>query len=216
VTVTVPSDGPDVLLDEYIVATERVCDYLTRFSGLNPGDLDTASSSFRLHAFKSTYLRLRALLDGGAVLVGHGLRKDARELGILVPPAQAADTVRLWKLPHQRFLSLKFLASYLLGADIQGTVHDSGEDARAALRLYQAWERVRAAAGAEGVERLTHALYQLGRENGWRAAGAAIAGGVADAGFAAAAAALAGAGVESRVLLALGFPAQREAGVPPK
>jgi hypothetical protein len=154
------------------------------------------------------------LLDSGAVLVGHGLRKDARELNIFVPEAQSADTVRLWKLPQQRYLSLRFLASHLLGLDIQGNVHDSGEDALVALRLYQAWARVRAATGIEGVERLTHALYHVGRASGFRAAGAAAGAHAissttetirtpADV----ATAALVGAGVSITVLRALGLPA---------
>jgi PAB-dependent poly(A)-specific ribonuclease subunit 2 len=196
------------LMDEYTVATERVWDHLTRFSGINPGDLDTATSPYRLHAYKATYLRLRALLDGGAVLVGHGLRKDARELNIFVPSTQAADTVRLWKLPQQRYLSLRFLASHLLGLDIQGNVHDSKEDALVALRLYQAWARVRSAAGLDGVERLTHALYQVGRTSGWRAAGAAAHSSTAGASLTpaeVAAAALTGAGVSDTVIAALGL-----------
>jgi hypothetical protein len=194
VTVVVPGQGGgggapppvSVLMDEHIVATTRVWDHLTRFSGLHAGDLDTATSPHRLHAFKATYLRLRCLLDGGAVFVGHGLRKDSHELGVLVPPAQAADTVRLWHLPGNRFLSLRFLASFILGLDIQGTVHDSAEDALVALRLYEAWARVRAAAGQEGVDKLLHALYAVGRASGWRAA---TAGGGAEAAAAAAAAA---------------------------
>ena len=207
-----------VLMDEHAVATERVWDHLTRFSGINPGDLDTATSPFRLHAYKATYLRLRALLDSGAVLVGHGLRKDARELNIFVPEAQSADTVRLWKLPQQRYLSLRFLASHLLGLDIQGNVHDSGEDALVALRLYQAWARVRAATGIEGVERLTHALYHVGRASGFRAAGAAAAGAHASSTDTirtpadVATAALVGAGVSITVLKALGLPSSSSSG----
>ena len=197
-----------VLMDEHAVATERVWDHLTRFSGINPGDLDTSTSPFRLHAYKASYLRLRALLDGGAVLVGHGLRKDARELNIFVPEAQAADTVRLWKLPQHRLLSLRFLASHLLGLDIQGNVHDSGEDALVALRLYQAWARVRAATGTEGVKRLTDALYSVGRASGFRAACAAAGTHATDAVRTpadVATAALVGAGVSAPVLKALGL-----------
>jgi hypothetical protein len=34
-------------------------------------------------------------------------------------PFQIRDTVELWRLPHQRKISLRFLASYLLNKDIQ-------------------------------------------------------------------------------------------------
>lgn len=44
--------------------------------------------------------------------------------------------MELFRFPRQRMLSLRFLASYLLGFQIQAHCHDSLEDARAALRLY--------------------------------------------------------------------------------
>jgi len=45
--------------------------------------------------------------------------------------------VELFHFKRQRKLSLRFLASYLLGLDIQATTHDSIEDARTAVRLYE-------------------------------------------------------------------------------
>lgn len=55
---------------------------------------------------------------------------------ILPPPRQVIDTVHLWSLPGQRKISLRFLAQYLLNISIQGETHDSIEDARIALALY--------------------------------------------------------------------------------
>lgn len=49
---------------------------------------------------------------------------------------QVIDTVNLWSLSGQRKISLRFLAHYLLGMNIQGETHDSIEDARIALALY--------------------------------------------------------------------------------
>lgn len=46
--------------------------------------------------------------------------------------------MELFHFKRQRKLSLRFLASYLLGASIQQDTHDSIVDARTALQLFQA------------------------------------------------------------------------------
>lgn len=50
---------------------------------------------------------------------------------------QVIDTVFLFHFKRQRKLSLRFLASYVLQEDIQQNTHDSIEDARTAVKLYQ-------------------------------------------------------------------------------
>lgn len=125
-------------IDDYIQSVEPVYDHLTRYSGLLPGDLDAESSRRHLTTLRKAYMKLRFMVDRGCVFVGHGLKKDFRMLNIVVPKDQIVDTMDLFWPGRGRRLSLKFLVAFFLGlgSGFQEDVHDSIEDATAALRLY--------------------------------------------------------------------------------
>ena len=154
-------------IDDYILKTEAVVDYLTRFSGIVPGDLDPNTSRHHLVTLKTSYLKLRKLVDQGVTFVGHGLKKDFNMINIHVPADQIIDTVHLFHLPGQRMIGLAFLVKHLLGAGIQDSSqgHDSIEDAHGALLLYKKYRELKLNGKLEEV---LHKLYEIGHKNRWK------------------------------------------------
>ncbi|KAI8846356.1 ubiquitin carboxyl-terminal hydrolase-domain-containing protein [Chytridium lagenaria] len=153
-------------IDEYITTSEPVVDYLTEYSGIKSGDLDSAVSTRPLVPLKAAYKKLRHLVDLGCVFVGHGLKKDFRIINILIPSNQVIDTVDIfWIKERQRKLSLRFLSWSLLRSDIQMDSHDSVEDARTALQLYKKYlELMQQGVFEDTLER----LYEEGRTYNFR------------------------------------------------
>ncbi|KAF4692635.1 poly(A)-specific ribonuclease [Perkinsus olseni] len=167
-----PDDGDEGIkegtpfIDHYLRIDEsEIKDFVTRFSGLVPGDLDPKTSRHWLVSSKSVCEKLRFLVDCGCRFVGHGLSTDFRIINLFVPQRNIRDTVELFHLPGQRYLSLKFLAQHLLGSSIQTDTHCSVEDARAALQLYRKYQELE----AEGtLDDKIKQLYEIGRQQGWK------------------------------------------------
>ena len=150
-------------IDDYISISEPVVDYVTKYSGVSPGDLDPVVSIHPLVPLKVAYKKLWLLLNLGCIFVGHGLIKDFRNIDIFVPKAQIVDTVTLFQnlTRSRRNLSLRFLAWYLLHENIQSEAHDSIEDALTALKL---WRKYQEFQDAGIVEKMIDEIYTAGRK----------------------------------------------------
>ncbi|CAD2218285.1 Ubiquitin carboxyl-terminal hydrolase/Exonuclease, putative [Angomonas deanei] len=159
-------DGDErTIMDDYVHIPEEIEDYVTQYSGIHPGDLDPATSTKCLTCLKATYLKLRALVDGGVTFVGHGLGQDFRVCNIAVPKKQIIDTLEIFHKPNARYLSLRFLAYHVLRENVQEDEHDSIEDARTSLRLYRKYEELKALGKFDEVLDL---LMAKGAESGWQ------------------------------------------------
>ncbi|KAI8925842.1 ubiquitin carboxyl-terminal hydrolase-domain-containing protein [Entophlyctis helioformis] len=125
-------------IDDYVLMTQPVVNYLTEFSGITPEDLDPALSRHPLVTLKTAYAKLRMLLDLGCTFIGHGLKMDCRTINMIIPPSQIIDTVDIFHIKKLgRKLSLRYLVWFFFAEDIQLHTHDSIEDARSALRIYE-------------------------------------------------------------------------------
>ena len=102
----------------------------------------------------------------GAIFVGHGLASDFRTINLIVPKEQVIDTYELfWLRSKGRRLSLKFLAWYLLNQSVQVATHDSIEDARTALLLYQKYLELKEAGTLQDTLK---DIYEKGNQLGFK------------------------------------------------
>ncbi|XP_075160300.1 uncharacterized protein LOC142233302 [Haematobia irritans] len=140
--VSIVNKRGEVILDKFVKPRESVTDYRTSVSGIRPHDIENGED------FKKVQEEVVQLLQG-KILVGHAIGNDLAVLHIKHPYTQIRDTARYKPLSrlvaNGRTPSLKRLSQAILGMEIQTGEHNSVEDARAAMNIYNRlsseWEK---------------------------------------------------------------------------
>eukprot|EP00198_Chlamydomonas_reinhardtii_P002059 XP_001691395.1 PAN2-like protein [Chlamydomonas reinhardtii] len=172
VAVVAAEPGPlagSCCVDDYIRAVEPTYDYLTRWSGICPGDLDPQVSRHYTTTLKHTYLKLKWVRGpgGGAELkwvrgpgagrlaaVGVQGRRQGDEGGYLLD----CGCVFVGHDLRKDFRCINMVVPpEQLG-------HDAIEDARTAMRLYHKYLELTA---NDTFERVLNEMYAWGKANGW-------------------------------------------------
>ena len=118
-----------VLMDDLVLPSHKVVDYVTEFSGMTAKILENVTT--RLEQVQASLLRFIRKQD---ILVGHSLENDL--IACRWIHQNVIDTAVLFRSNGARKHSLKHLSNVLLQKKIQdGSHHCSEEDAAAALEL---------------------------------------------------------------------------------
>jgi PAB-dependent poly(A)-specific ribonuclease subunit 2 len=104
-------------------------------------------------------------VKSGCIFVGHGLCQDFLMVNLVVPNHQIIDTVEIFHQDRMRYISLRFLANYILGRDMQQDTHDSLEDAMAAYEIYMKALELKKTGK---FKKVLNELYEHGRKTDWK------------------------------------------------
>ncbi|XP_055905187.1 RNA exonuclease 4 [Eupeodes corollae] len=140
--VSIVKKSGEVIMDKFVKPREHVTDYRTSVSGIRPQDIEHGEQFEKVQNEVITTLQ-------GKILVGHGIYNDLAVLSIKHPSSNIRDTARYKPLArlvsNGRTPSLKRLSQAILGKEIQTGEHNSVEDARAAMSIYNRlsldWEK---------------------------------------------------------------------------
>lgn len=130
----------DTLYDKYVQPQEDVTDFRTHVSGIRKQDLISSKAI----TFKQAQRDVAAIVKD-RILVGHGLNNDLKVLLMHHPTWLVRDTTKYKPFCPHRPRKLKDLVKEKLNQTIQEGSHDSVDDARAVMLLYNTvkfeWEQ---------------------------------------------------------------------------
>jgi DNA polymerase III epsilon subunit-like protein len=138
-SVSVVNEFGNQVYFSYAQTNKPVTDYRYKYSGIKKEHLANAPSFAQVQAEVKSFIE-------GHVIVGHSLENDFRALGFFPPRYLMRDTAhdvkrllsRAGRPRKLRRITWEFLGMIIQDSD-QG--HDPCEDARAALLLYQRYEK---------------------------------------------------------------------------
>ncbi|CAR26270.1 hypothetical protein ZYGR_0H00780 [Zygosaccharomyces rouxii] len=123
-----------VIMDEYVKPRERVVDWRTWVSGIEPKHMRIAIDYKEVQQKVADILRDR-------ILVGHAVAHDLSALALKHPRSMIRDTSLFTPFRKEyaegKTPSLKKLAKNVLGIDVQEAEHSSVEDAKITMLLYK-------------------------------------------------------------------------------
>lgn len=127
-----------VIMDEYVKPQEKVVDWRTWVSGIEPKHMKNAIS------YKEAQQKVADILKG-RILVGHAVSHDLSALGIKHSRSSIRDTSLYPPFRKQyakgKTPGLKKLAKQILDVDIQEAQHSSVEDAKITMLLYKSQKK---------------------------------------------------------------------------
>ncbi|KAJ6826717.1 putative RNA exonuclease 4 [Iris pallida] len=133
--VTVVNTWGNVVYDEYVRPLERIVDFRTNISGINPKNMRKAKE------FMTVQQKVAEMIKG-RILVGHALHNDLKVLLLSHQKKDIRDTALYQPLLRDgRKRALKDLADQILGVKIQQKEHCPVEDARAAMLIYKKYKK---------------------------------------------------------------------------
>lgn len=135
--VSIVNERGEVILDTYVKPQKDVTDYRTEISGIRPELMESGDD------YEHVRETVKILLHG-RILVGHALKNDLLVLNLQHPRKMVRDTSRFHPIARKiRALgtpSLRNLSKIILGEEIQNGIHDSVQDAGAAMKIYKIFQ----------------------------------------------------------------------------
>ncbi|UIZ21133.1 hypothetical protein KXD40_000348 [Peronospora effusa] len=139
--IAVVDEDEKVVFDQYVKPTKPIVSYLTQLTGITESNLVDAPT------LEEALVRLKNILPVESVIVGQSIKKDLKWLMLEKPTDYKGefDVADLFRLPMQstngvvryRYFSLRHVAKYLLGHEIQEADHDPVIDARYAMKVFK-------------------------------------------------------------------------------